>query len=251
MDSWLAALDDNRASSLFILEGPTSSHRRRRIYDLCPKNSLFLEDWLAKGIQHDLSLQLSNLFRQESVGLLGNFLLSEDIIVEYPLLSLVDQGFQYTSLFKALWEIKFLFREESERAFFLLTGLERWLSGNSLRPHDQLALQKVGILKPLQSYKERLDMFFFLLTLARQQGFRTNLTVVVDGLECLAHVEPSIRQLRLQELYELYRLAEQWLQYKSGVGIVFGLAKSQAFSEAIQDHSRLAQLIEARSRMLL
>lgn len=226
--AWVTKLSEGGSPFLTVA---APSQLRTQTYELCytvpglevlgsPDSG---QDWLTKGVVNDLTQEVRGLTGRPW-GLVWDLLAVNDFLVEEPLRSLIDQGFGFTSLFKALWEARFLLKEARKpEALSLLGAVLRWICALDLTPQQQTELEKVHVERELESVQERMDMLLFLLALGYQNGLNDRTVLVLDGLEQLVRVGSERRKERFRELGEITMAFERWSKLGSATGILLGV----------------------------
>jgi len=175
------------------------------------------EEWVEKGVPHSLASG------RGSWSLMWSLLLVEDFLIEDPLRELADRGQRFTEFFRALWEVRFL-HGEGRNVRPQITSLTRWASDSTLFPDDRETLRRLGIRRALSRRRDRYDLMFFLLALARQNECVERAVFIFDGLEDVLEQAPNIRRKRFRSLLELTEVAEHWATLGSPTGILFGFS---------------------------
>jgi hypothetical protein len=172
-----------------------------------------------------------------------------ELPVNEPLLGLLDQGFDYTTLFKALWETRFLAREDPRMAPHLVSALREWLRGGPLTRTSQGILQRAKIGRPPDGPFQKLDHLFFLLTLAQQQGFVQHSVFAVIGLNKLLEFGPNFQKERFSELYDLYLMVKRWQRFGGSLKLIYEFSHTPDFLRALHEHCpRLEDLLRCNSK---
>jgi len=204
---------------LLSVEGPSGAFRSE-VYRLIATLPVVLEqpqEWAEKGVRQSLAAGPG------SWSLLWSLLSVEDFLIEDPLRDLADQGDRYTEFFRAIWETRFLYGE-GRNVRPLVTSLTRWASDSTLFPDDRETLRRLGIRRALKRRRDRYDLLFFLLALARQNECVERAVFVFDGLEDALSQEKEARRKRFRSLLELAEVAEHWATLGSPVGVLFGFS---------------------------
>jgi len=204
------------------LEGPSKVLRSEvyRWMSSLPAVIEHPEEWVEKGVPQSLALG------RGSWSLMWSLLSVEDFLIEDPLRELADQGQRFTEFFRAIWEVRFLYGE-GRNVRSQVTSLIRWASDSTLFPDDRETLRRLGIRRALSRRRDRYDLMFFLLALARQNECVERAIFVFDGLEGALDQAPAIRRERFRCLLELTEIAEHWATLGSPTGILFGYSKQQ------------------------
>ena len=197
-----------------------------------PEGSLLVQSsytWIVEGL-------FSNLTRH-TPDLLEFFLEDQQgLPMDEPLLGLIDQGFEYTTLFQVLWELRFWAQENPAVTPDLVSALRSWLRGFPLSRESQLILQSVAAGRPPETPYQRLDRLCFLLTWGRQQGFIRNSVFAVIGLNFILEFNPDLQKIRLQELHDLYLLANRWRRFGGGIKLVYEFSRTPEFLRVLHEY---------------
>lgn len=206
---------------ILAVEGPTSV-LRGEVYGLCQAGSQSDDAWLVKGVQSHFVDQLSMLLdASESWGLLWGIIDVDELILDEPLLGLVDQGFRFTEVFQALWEARFLLSEGRD-VRPLMQALADWLSMRPLEPDQQELLVRSKVTQELSTPQEQLDILLFLVALARQNDVLKDAIAVFDGLDRALKQDPPTRKKLFRELLGLVATVERWGRLGSPLGLAIG-----------------------------
>lgn len=248
--TWVDALSDGGDPILTVV-GPDPL-LRNEVFKVCYQvpdlqvvgSARNTQDWLQKGVLDDITGRVRAITGRPW-GLIWDLIDVEDFIVEEPLRGLIDQGFSFTGLFKALWETRFLVQEgRKPESLVLLGAVLRWLASQDLSPEQQAQLEKVHIDRELVSVQERLDMLLFLLALAYQNGLADRAIFVFDGLERVVRSSPIKRKELIHQLTEATTALTRWSRLGSATGVVFGLDESGGAIDALSQYSdRLGKLV--------
>lgn len=213
-------------SPILLVEGPTPAHRAA-VYRLAKT----LQDdksaaWVEQGVVENLTERLSKVRAIGSIiphewDLLWNLLTLEQLEVEEPVRSLIDQGHLFTEFFKAIWEARFQLNEGKDIKPFV-TALSRWMTAAPLDSSQKELLGQLGIERELETTFERLDMLFFLVALAKQNELISQLVFVLDGLEKVASLGVSPRRQRSKELLDFFLVADRWARLGAPIGFLLG-----------------------------
>lgn len=244
LQSWVSKIGEE-PSPILLVEGPTAAHRST-VYRLVNKvNEKGSDQWVEQGIVTSLTQRMSQVRAAGSViphewDVLWNLLTLENLLVEDPLRMLVDQGHLITSAFKALWEARFRLEEGQEVKTFVV-ALSRWMTGAPLDGTQRQLLGALGIERELETVFERLDMLFFLVTLAKQNDLVHELVFAFDGLDRVVVQSPTKRKVRLKELFDFCVSAERWSRLGAPVGFLLGYSKEHHPLDVIgETHPKLA-----------
>lgn len=246
--SWLTGVQEGR-EALLAVPGPTPTHRREVYNQLTGFRSATIQDWLRLGpVPYLISQVLSpgcmpHTFLQA--------LTCEELVIADPLQDLVDRGFRFTEVFKALWEAFFL-RKEGRTSEYeeLLSSLFRWLVGAGLDTTDTDILRKSHITRAISTPRERLDLLFFLVALARQNSALDHQIVVFDGIEQAVRQGKGLeRKQALRDLLLVIDTAERWNRsMESATGLVMGYDPERGTLSNIRRYnSKLATKLQAAS----
>jgi hypothetical protein len=116
-----------------------------------------------------------------------------------------------------------LLQESSSDVGALVDALIHWMTWAELVGKDRELLGKLRLSRPLQSDEERLDILFFLLALARQNGVIGPAIVVFDDLGLALRQGHHARRQLLADTLKLILAAERWDRLGTAFGIVLGL----------------------------
>jgi hypothetical protein len=149
--------------------------------------------------------------------------------VEEPLLGLLDQGFEYTEIFRVLWEFRFWAREEPNMVPQLAMAFRGWLRGFQLPPEFQKILQQVGVGRSPEGSLKKLDHLFFLHLLAQQQGTLRHSIFAVIGLNKILEFGPDVQRIRFSDLYDLYLLVNRWGRFGGSIRLIYEFSRTPEF----------------------
>ena len=197
-----------------------------------PEESILLVQssfsWVSEGL-------FSNLVKF-TPDLVEFFIEEQGLPIDEPLLGLIDQGFEYTALFRILWELRFWNREEPGVTPRLALALRGWLRGFPLSRDSQKILQRVKAGRPPEGPFKRLDNLCFLLTLAHQQKTFEYSVFAVIGLNKILEFEPAVQKERLQELYDLYLMVNRWKRFGSNIRLIYEFSRTPEFLRSLHEH---------------
>jgi hypothetical protein len=152
--------------------------------------------------------------------LLWGLVAREDLLVDEPLRSMLDQDFFLIyDVYRALWEARFLAKENVNLgpAQDFVKTMTRWMT-SLLTPEDEKRLQAIGITRTI-SADQRLDVLCFLLTLASQNALLSRVIFFIDGLERATENDKPV----LRELFRFLAAIERWVAIgPCPVGVVIG-----------------------------
>ena len=213
---WASQLDE---TPILILEGPASE--RAEAYAWLRQNHTVVlgrDGWLGVGALGDFAFHVSRLGGDWS--LLWGLCDVDDFVVDEPLREMIDQGSQYTELFRAIWEVRFLLDEGHDvRAY--IEALARWTTEGE--ESDQL--QRLRI-RSRPNPRQRIDLLLFLLALAQQSNLLDAPPVFVfDGLDRALEQAAEPRRFLLRGLLEMIDAIEGWASLGSPAGVLVGLAQ--------------------------
>jgi len=236
---WVSGVGVNPTTPIILIEGPTPTHRST-IYRLTKTVQDDLSgNWLETGLVSNLTERLSKVRSVGSIiphdwDILWNLLTLEELKVEDgPVRTLVDQGHLFTEGFKAIWEARFRLEEGQELQTFVST-LSRWLTAAPLSPEEKDLLGTLGVENELETVYERLDMLFFLATLARQNDLLFPTVLVVDGIERMLTQGTSKRRELLKEFSDFVMTAERWARLGSPLGFMLGYSNEHEALEGFE-----------------
>lgn len=245
VQSWVRGLDD-AGPALLAIEGPTPMHRAEAYrWIFSPQLGWTAGDsgnidtsWVKEGLVEAITQRLAFATQKDSWQLFHALIEVPDFVVEEPLRSLVDQGFRFTESFKAIWEARHLLQEgQDAAATTLTTALIQWMTGQALKPETRELLEKAHISRELVSTQDRLDMLFFLLALAQQNGLIDRTVVVIDSFELAVRQPAEPRRALLREALDVVTAAERWTRLGARVGIVFGFSKLHGTLTSLKRYS--------------
>lgn len=254
VQNWVRALDEG-GPALLAIEGPSPLHRAEAFrWIFSPQLGWTAGDtgnidtsWVKEGLVEALTQRLAFATQKDSWQLFHALLDVPDFVVEEPLRSLVDQGFRFTEFFKAIWEARHLLQESRDTAATqLTTALIQWMTGQTLKPETRELLEKAHISRELISTQDRLDMLFFLLALAQQNGLIDRTVVVFDSFELAVRQGTDQRRALLREALDVVVAAERWTRLGARVGIVISFSKNHGTMTSLKRYNpKLHQRIQA------
>lgn len=244
LEMWVKNLGREDQRPIILVEGPTPAHRQT-LYRLARIPSKAIDQkWVEQGLVDNLSERLSatrciGSIAPHSWDLIWNFLTLEELVVEEPLRSLIDQGLLFTQAFKAIWEARFMLKEGQDIRQ-LVEAFTGWVTSTSLSEESKRLLDKMGIERELSTPFERLDMLFFLATWAAQNQLISNQLFVIDGLDRALTQGTARRKQLLKELDHFCTSAERWSKLGSPLGFVLGYSN---------EHKALAGIERSNARL--
>ena len=166
---------------------------------------------------------------------------------EEPLRGLVDQShYLFHEVYRVLWELRFRLRENKahEPTIEFFTAVVRWLTSSHLSTADLAMLEAAGVTRRVTSERERLDVLFFLITLAEHNALLNRYVVCFDGLE--RALRPEKRPL-LRELSTFLVTLDRWIRLaQTPVGVLIGMdTSSRQMSSLRKLNAKLADEVEA------
>jgi hypothetical protein len=149
-------------------------------------------------------------------------------VVEEPLRSMVDQShYLFHEVYRAVWEMRFRLREnrdQPEAAHQFFNAFVRWLTASQLSASDLAMLEAAGVTRRVTSDQERMDVLFFLLTLAEHNTLLNRYVLCFDGLE--RALRPEKRSL-LREMGSFLTTLDRWIRVaQTPVGVLIGMDTS-------------------------
>lgn len=245
--AWALALTQG-GHPLLGIKGPTPAHRQQVYNWAAGGRAGTFQDWLKHG---PINYMTGRLLSPgcEPLSLLRD-LTRDELVVTEPLHGLVDRGFRFTELFKALWEAYFLRREcRNEEYDDLLSAIFRWLVGADLHPDQAAILRKAHITRDVSTPREQLDLLFFLVALAKQNELLHQEVVIFDGIDqAVRQGDGQDRKNILGAFLTVCEAAERWSKLGAATGLIFGYDPSRGALNAIQRYNRkLSQRISAVS----
>jgi hypothetical protein len=238
LTKWSSVVGLENSKPLLLIEGPTPAHRAS-IYRLTKTvQAEMASKWLERGLVANLTDRVAKVRAVGSIiphewDLLWNLLTLEQLDVVDPVRSLIDQGDLFTQAFKAIWEARFRLDEGRELQTFVST-LSRWMTASELTRADRELLGSLGIENELETTFERLDLLFFLVTLARQNELIYPTVFVFDGLERMVTQGTSKRKASLKEFYDFCLTAERWGRLGSPLGFMLGYSNEHDALEVFE-----------------
>jgi hypothetical protein len=137
-------------------------------------------------------------------------------------------------VFRLLWEIRFLRRENSVQAEELFDIFRRWIRDAHLREHEVQRLRALGVSKFRTSFREKVEVLCFLRTLASQNEIQSSLVLAFNGLDQAIQAE---NKDALRQLVSLASEVRRWaLITHCPIGILLG------FSTTRSDTAKLRKL---------
>lgn len=231
---WCSEFDP---SPVLTLEGTPS--RRAEAYAWLRQRGTPLmgrDGWLGIGVFEDFAFHVSRI--GGDWGLLWSLCDVEDFVVDEPLRSMVDRGTQYTELFQAIWEIRFLLDEGLDVRPHV-EAFTHWLTEGE---EDLELLPGLGIEnRPLTTH-QRIDLLLFLLALAQQNSLIDAPVFVFDGLERAPAQEIPLKEL-LQGLLEMIEAVENWASLGSPAGILIGVSSGGTLRSLRRHNGRLVRTL--------
>jgi hypothetical protein len=198
-----------------------------------------LNRWLTENPITVFTDRVRRLGQGQPWGIFSYLTLAPEFTLAEPLYSLVDEGFLVTELFHAIWEARFLMKERAP-AGALLEALPKWVLGATLTAKDTEALEKAHVTREVKSTAEHLELLFFLLALAKQNGMFEHAVFIFDDVDRALHHNPNLRTSLLNDLHELTTTAKRWAKFGSSTGIVLGYSGSPGFYKTLEEsHAQL------------
>jgi hypothetical protein len=223
-------------SPVVVLKGPPS--KRAEAYAWLRQRQVPLmgrDGWLGVGVFEDFAFHVSRIGGDWN--LLWSLCDVEDFVVDEPLRSMIDRGTQYTELFQAIWEIRFLLDEGLDVRPHV-EAFTHWLTEGE----DSELLRGVGICSRLLSVHQRIDLLLFLLALAQQNSLIDAPIFVFDGLERATAQEAPVKDL-LQGLVEIVEAVESWASLGSPAGILVGVSPGGVLKSLRKYNPKLIRLL--------
>lgn len=223
---------------IILIEGPTPAHRAS-VYRLTKTVQDVLADkWDEGGLVQNITARLSKMRCVGSIiphdwDLLWNLLTIDKLEVEDQVRLLIDQGDIFTQGFKAIWEARFRLDEGREIQTFVTT-LSRWMTAAKLTSEEKTLLGSLGIEHELETTFERLDMLFFLATLAHQNEMLYPTVLVIDGIERMTTQGATKRKTTLKEFYDFLIAADRWGRIGSPLGFMLGYSNEHGALESFE-----------------
>jgi len=198
------------------------------------------QDWVTEGLINNLTRRVRTISGIRDWDILWRLLSLNAFEISESQRYLIDQGHLITEMFKMIWEARFCLNEGRELQECLVRSIAGWIQGpldGSLRGYmSRLVLSRLNtVLEPTTSH-DRLDLLFFLISLAQQNGLVDNLILVLDGLERVLESDP---QSRLKELADFCVSAERWSRLGTHIGFIIGHSDVQVLATIQELHPRL------------
>lgn len=247
VDSWVSSVGSETATPILLVEGPSSAHRWA-LYKIA--TAAPVEGWADQGLVNALTERLSKTRATGSItphqwDLLWNLLTVSDLEVQGSLRMLVDQGLSISEAFKGIWEARFRLDEGQDLQSFV-NLISRWMTAAELSSEERSLLGGLGIENEPDSPFARLDMLFFLATLARQNQLLGPTVFSIDGIEAALMKNPARKKELLKELFDFCIAAERWGRLGSPLGFVLGYNGTyDAMSSFAQAHTKLADKLKS------
>jgi hypothetical protein len=172
---------------------------------------------------------------------------SPTFLVEEPLRTMVDQPYYlFHEMYRVLWELRFRLREnkEFEPSLQFFQAMVRWMTGSHLSASDQAMLEAAGVTRRVNTDQERLDVLFFLITLAEHNALLNRYVLCFDGLE--RALRPEKRGL-LREMATFITTLDRWIRMaQTPVGVLIGMDTSpRQLASLRRMNAKLADEVEA------
>lgn len=235
--SWASNLGTG-VRPILLVEGPTPTHRAT-IYRLTKTaQDKLAQEWVEQGVVENLTARFAKVRTLGSIiphewDLLWNLLTLEKLHTEDPIRTLIDQGHLLTEAFRSIWEARFRLEEGTEVKNFVRV-LSRWMTAQPLDTSERQLLGTLGVKHEPKTTIERLDMLFFLASLAKQNELVTNIVFIFDGLERAATLGVSRRRELLKELHDFCLTADRWARLGSPIGFMFGYSNEHKALDSIE-----------------
>lgn len=235
---WVAKVGSNPERPIILVEGPTPAHRAS-VYRLTRTvQEASSELWLEQGIVVNLTDRFA---KERAIGsiiphqwdILWNLLTLDSLEVEDQMHLLVDQGGIFTEAFRAIWEARFRLDEGRELKNFV-DLLSRWMTSSPLSSEERQLLGELGVKSEIETTYERLDLLFFLVTLAHQNELIGTRIVVLDGIDRLLMMGVAKRKAALKELLDFCIVAERWARLGSPLGFILGYSNEHDALESFE-----------------
>lgn len=172
---------------------------------------------------------------------------SPNFLTEEPLRGLVDQAhYLFHEVYRVLWELRFRLKENGshENTIEFFTATVRWLTSSHLTQTDLAMLEAAGVTRRVTSDQERLDVLFFLITLAEHNALINRYVVCFDGLE--RALKPEKRPL-LREMATFLVTLDRWIRLaQAPIGVLIGMdTSSRQMAQLRRLNPKLADEVEA------
>ena len=171
---------------------------------------------------------------------------TEGLTVNGPLREMVDQPhYLFHEVYLVFWSLRFRIKENGMKAtvpFF--NTVVRWLTGEALSMAEANELESVGATRRISTDRERMDVLFFILTIAEHNALLNRYVMCFDGLE--RALTADSRGL-LRELHTFLLTLDRWVRLAgTPVGVLIGMDTSQRhMSQLRRLHDKLADEVEA------
>jgi len=198
--------------------------------------------WVTEGLINNMTRRIASLSGSYEWDLLWRLLSLEDLDVSGSQRLLIDQGHLITEMFKMIWEARFLLNEGQEVSSVVLSTLN-WMTSHTSEGSQQALIDRLFLssldvtLKPTTNH-DRLDLLFFLISLAQQNGLVGNVVLVLDGLDRIL-LDDSTIQARLNEMFDVCLTSERWSRLGTHVGLIIGYSSGRVLNAVKKLHPRL------------
>lgn len=229
---WLRSLGSGEVPLLTV---EADESYRRAVYSWCC--SVEVAKWRSKGVRGEVVTTALQTIEP----CLGQLLQTENLLIEEPLKSMVDQSFYLVSdLFRVILEARFQVVEGSNATDFA-SSIMRWILDEKLNAQD-LKLFEAAHVSRRVTLNEQLDLVCFLATLANQTGILDTLTFALDNVEMAATAGIKDRRVLLKELDDVAFTATRWEKLGSPLGVVLGVDR---FSPLENSAPKLSKLLRS------
>lgn len=180
-------------------------------------------EWIWEGLGGNICQRLSRVHpvgtAEVSWALLRGLLTIDILAIFDPIRPLVDQGLLYTEVFRTIWEARFLL-DEGYDLETLVEVLAEWVSSSSLPERSEVLLERLKINRGL-SAGERLDVLFFLTTLARQNDHLPRIVFLLQDLDKAFTQGSAKRKGIVKELESFNFSLDRWSRLGSPCKFLF------------------------------
>jgi len=214
---WLKTIGAPRHSPLLVVPG--TSVERCSVFRALGKvvDSTYFEcdlenaSWLEVGLDTTIAALVS----------------CQDLDLEGTIRTMADTShYLEHDVYRILWEIRFLRREDRHQADELFDIFRRLVRDTQLREHEVRRLRDLGISKFIFSFREKVEVLCFLRTLASQNEIPSRLVLSFDGLDQAIQAE---NKGVLRQLVMLISEVRRWTLITScPIGILLGFSAARS-----------------------
>jgi hypothetical protein len=146
--------------------------------------------------------------------LLWSLIRDHSLKLDTPLREVVDKGGLLTTVFRAIWQIRFMLHEGSD-IFEYVDALAHWLSGAELSEEDTHILEELNLHSKLESFEDRLQVLLFVATWAAQIQLLDRIVFLLEGLDRGLSLPPRKRGVFVKELQSFLMTLKTWESLES------------------------------------